>query len=68
MKKMAATKPLDRGYGEAGAQPDAVVNAVSGLCMKCHDTENDPKFDFYEYMPKVYHTGMKRTGLSPVAK
>ena len=45
-----------------------MVNAVSAMCMKCHDTENDPKFDFYEYMPKIYHSNMKLTGLPAAAK
>lgn len=68
MKRMAATTPIDRGTVKLEGNQTQVVNAVSSLCMKCHDTENDPKFDFYEYMPKVYHSNMKRGGSAPGAK
>jgi hypothetical protein len=27
--------------------------------MKCHDSENDPNFDFYTYFPQVHHSGFK---------
>ncbi|HET6573384.1 MAG TPA: multiheme c-type cytochrome [Fimbriiglobus sp.] len=59
MKRMAATQPIDRGAVKLAGNQAQVVDAVSRMCMKCHDTENDPKFDFYEYMPKVYHSNMK---------
>ncbi|HUR49781.1 MAG TPA: hypothetical protein VMY88_09700, partial [Acidimicrobiales bacterium] len=59
LKKMAATKPIERGSVRMEANQIQMVNAVSSLCMKCHDTENDPKFDFYEYFPKVHHSGLK---------
>lgn len=62
MKRMAATKPIDRGAVKLEGNQSQVVTAVSGMCMKCHDTENDPKFDFYEYMPKIYHSNMKHPG------
>jgi hypothetical protein len=55
--KMAATKLTDRGLVPNPKQH--IVNTVSSMCMKCHDTENDPKFDFYEYMPKVWHESPK---------
>ena len=32
------------------------------MCMKCHDPENDPKFDLNKYMPKIWHSGMKAGG------
>jgi hypothetical protein len=69
LKKMAATKPIDRGAVRLPGRQLEVVNAVAnGLCMKCHDGENDPKFDFYEFMPKVYHSGMKAAAPPPAAK
>ncbi len=69
LKKMAATKPIDRGAVRLPGRQLEVVNAVANsLCMKCHDGENDPKFDFYEFMPKVYHSGLKAAGLPPGAK
>jgi len=68
LKKMAATKPIDRGSVQMPANQIQMVNSVSSMCMKCHDTENDPKFDFYEYFPKVHHSGLKNAGLPPNAK
>ncbi len=68
MKRMAATKPIDRGSVKLDGNQGQVVTAVSGMCMKCHDTENDPKFEFYEYMPKIYHSNMKQSGLPAGAK
>ena len=38
----------------------AVVNQVYNLCAKCHDSENDPKFELYTYWPKVTHSGLKK--------
>ncbi len=59
LKKLAAMKPIDRGSVTMPANQIQLINAISSMCMKCHDTENDPKFDFYEYYPKVYHSGLK---------
>ena len=45
-----------------------VVQNVIKMCMGCHDPENDPKFDLYEYMPKMWHSGFgakKGGGLPP---
>lgn len=39
-----------------------VVQNVIKMCMGCHDPENDPKFDLYEYMPKMWHSGFKAAG------
>ena len=30
----------------------------SGLCLKCHDEDNSPKFDFATYWGKVMHNGL----------
>lgn len=30
---------------------------VYQICAKCHDIDNDPKFQLYEYWPKIVHTG-----------
>ena len=30
---------------------------VVQMCMKCHDLDNSPEFDFQEYWPKVEHYG-----------
>lgn len=70
LKKLAETKPLERGAltAKLPASQQQVMNAVQGMCMKCHDTENDPKFEFSKYMPQIYHTGMKTAGLPVGAK
>ena len=52
---------------QSGAER-SVVDQVYSLCRKCHDGENDPKFDLYTYMPKVYHSNLKVAGLPPGAK
>lgn len=31
--------------------------AKDNLCIKCHDLDNSPKFDFETYWPKVQHSG-----------
>lgn len=31
--------------------------AKDNLCVKCHDLDNSPKFDFETYWPKVQHSG-----------
>ncbi len=44
-----------------------------GLCMKCHDSDNSPKFKFDVYYPRIVHKGLDkltdpkvRTGKPPV--
>ncbi|MCG6154696.1 multiheme c-type cytochrome [Rubinisphaera margarita] len=34
-----------------------LVTAEKKLCVKCHDFENSPKFNFQTYWPKVQHRG-----------
>ncbi len=31
-----------------------------GLCLKCHDGENSPKFKFDEYYPRIVHKGLDK--------
>ena len=68
IKAMAAKKPLERGSVAMNPSQKQLVSAVTSMCMKCHDGENDPKFEFYEYFPKIYHSGLKNAGLPPGAK
>ena len=68
MEKMGKLDPLQRGAVEVPAAQQRLVNTISGMCMKCHDGDNDPKFDFYQYMPKLYHSGLKAAGLPGGAK
>ncbi len=34
-------------------------NRVNSMCMRCHDGENDPKFDLNVNFPKIMHSGFK---------
>jgi len=68
LEKFGKLDPLERGKVEVPAAQQRLVNAISGMCMKCHDGDNDPKFDFYLYMPKLYHSGLKNAGLPGGAK
>jgi nitrate reductase cytochrome c-type subunit len=70
LKKLAETKPGEAAAVQIKPAEQRLVTAVSARCMKCHDQENDPKFDVYKYMPKVWHSGFKAQagGLPPNAK
>ncbi len=73
LKAAAKLKPTDRdapGGPLAKLKPEEkrLINAVTSMCMKCHDGENDPKFDIFEYFPKIHHSGLKNAGLPPGAK
>jgi hypothetical protein len=63
MEKMGNLDGIARGKIEVDASTQRVVNTISRMCVKCHDSENDPKFDFYKYMPQIYHSGLKTQGL-----
>lgn len=60
MKKIGALSPLDRGKVALKPEQSRVVNAVSSMCGKCHDHDNDPNFDIFTYWPKVNHTFGKK--------
>ncbi len=70
MEAIGKVREVDRGplTAKLTASQRSVVDNVFGLCRKCHDGENDPKFDLYTYMPKVYHSNLKAAGLPPGAK
>lgn len=36
-----------------------LTRAKSEVCLRCHDGDNSPHFDFEKYWPKVNHTGRK---------
>lgn len=66
--KMPAKATLEANAKVAPGMPMAVpltpaeqkvFNTVGTMCMKCHDGENDPKFDLNLYFPKVWHSGFK---------
>jgi hypothetical protein len=53
------------------ANQQRVMGAVGTMCLRCHDGENDPKFDLNLYMPKIWHSGFKAAaqgGLPGIAK
>jgi len=65
MEGMAKLDGIERRKVDVNAVQMKVVDTVTAMCTKCHDSENDPKFDFYKYMPQIYHGGLKATGLPP---
>lgn len=68
LEEMARMKKLERGAVAIPPAQQQMINTVSLMCMKCHDSENDPHFDFYEYFPKIYHSGLKTAGLPEGAR
>jgi len=70
MEIIGKVREVDRGplTEKLTASQRAVADKVFAMCRKCHDGENDPKFDLYTYMPKVYHSNLKAAGLPPGAK
>ena len=64
LEKMAKIPEAERGKVQVDNKIQRVVRAVdSNLCRKCHDLDNDPKFDIWTYLPKIYHSGLKDEGL-----
>lgn len=69
--KLAAVKLGEPAPVQLTAKQQHTATAISSMCMKCHDPENDPKFDLYKYMPQMWHSGFKpatNAGLPPNAK
>lgn len=61
LEQIGKTPKLNRAAleGKLTLPERLVVQNVIKMCMGCHDPENDPKFDLYEYMPKMWHSGFK---------
>lgn len=61
LAEIGKTDPLKRSplIGRIELAQQQVIMGVTKQCMTCHDPENDPKFDLYEYMPKIWHSGFK---------
>src|SRR5262249_33864339 len=57
LRKLAEVNIADRNKEEQKLPAGELraINAVSGMCMKCHDMENDPHFTIYKYWPQIYH-------------
>lgn len=62
---MAKTPEGERGRVNVPAGQRRLVNALQSMCMRCHDQDNDPKFDIWTYMPQVYHSGLGQSDLPP---
>ncbi len=60
IKKMAELKESERGQVKMDARQQLVKNNVQTMCMRCHDLDNDPKFDLWTYLPKIDHRGLKQ--------
>ena len=56
LEQLRATMRLKIEAGE-GSEHDQKIGAVEDNCLKCHDVNNSPEFDFKEYWPQVEHTG-----------
>jgi hypothetical protein len=65
LDKMAATPEAERGKVQVPATQRRLINQIQGMCMQCHDLDNDPKFDIWTYLPKIYHSGLKNQDLPP---
>jgi hypothetical protein len=54
--RQALNKFKFRGNGPEGeAAKTQRMNHMGDMCQKCHDMENDPKFNIITYWPKVEH-------------
>jgi len=65
LDKMAALPESERGKVQVPVTQRRMINQIQGMCMQCHDLDNDPKFDIWTYLPKIYHSGLKDDGLPP---
>lgn len=65
LDKMAALPEADRGRVPVPAAQRRLINQLTTMCMQCHDLDNDPKFDIWTYLPKIYHSGLKNEDLPP---
>lgn len=54
--------------GEPDKYNQNVLNAVDAICQKCHDPENDPKFRFEKFWPKIDHGKKALTAASKTSK
>lgn len=68
LEEIAALPESERGKIQLDATTQRLKNTLSAMCMQCHDGDNDPKFDFWTYIPKIYHSGLKQADLPPIDK
>ncbi len=65
LDRMAALPENKRGQEPVPVAQRRMINQIQGMCMQCHDLDNDPKFDIWTYLPKIYHSGLKGEDLPP---
>ncbi|CAN5598941.1 hypothetical protein BH11PLA2_BH11PLA2_48520 [soil metagenome] len=65
LEAMAKLKPGEPNPAVIPANKQRVMAVVGTMCLRCHDGENDPKFDLNVYMPKIWHSGLKAGGGLP---
>nr|MCU0706567.1 cytochrome c family protein [Fimbriiglobus sp.] len=65
LDKMAALPEAERGRVPVPATQRRLINQLQTMCMNCHDLDNDPKFDIWTYLPKIYHSGLGKSDLPP---
>jgi nitrate reductase cytochrome c-type subunit len=53
-KHLAAKTPEERA-GIYTLNEERVLLRVNDMCQKCHDTDNDPKFNLEKYWPQIAH-------------
>ncbi|MCS7021587.1 MAG: hypothetical protein NZU63_07155 [Gemmataceae bacterium] len=59
IQRLAALPPAQRAQVPLTAAQQRGLNAVTALCMNCHDADNDPHFDLPVYWPKVFHASKR---------
>ncbi len=57
---LAKLTPAEREKTPLKPAEQKMVTAVSAMCARCHDTENDPRFDLLTHWPKVFHAAAKK--------
>jgi hypothetical protein len=60
IKKIGEVPGPERGKLSIKPADQLMIRSVSSVCVKCHDHENDPHFDFETYWPKINHTFPKK--------
>jgi Cytochrome c554 and c-prime len=57
-QELRAALRLKVGPNEGNKSGQAFkTGSVVDMCMRCHDLDNSPEFDFQKYWPKVKHVG-----------
>src|SRR5262245_39898318 len=60
LEAMVKEKDRSKWQGMLTDAENKVYLRVYEVCQKCHDIDNDPKFELAVYWPHVVHTGLKK--------